>query len=137
MDLSNVSFEQRDVATVPTEPPLDVILAFDAIHDQADPAGVLASAHAALRPDGMFVMIDMNISSAVEDNVDNPMAPWLYTASLFHCMQVSLAEGGAGLGTCWGRQTAEQMLSDAGFRRVTTIPAPADDPMNAIFTARR
>jgi SAM-dependent methyltransferase len=137
MGLSNVSYERRDVAAIPTSPPFDVIFAFDAIHDQANPAAVLARAHAALQPDGLFVMIDMNMSSHVEDNVGNPLAPWLYTASLFHCMQVSLAEGGAGLGTCWGRQTAEHMLGEAGFTDIHIIPAPTGDPMNAIFTARR
>jgi SAM-dependent methyltransferase len=137
MGLHNVTFEQVDVTAIPIDPPFDVIFAFDSIHDQADPAGVLARAHRALAPGGLFVMIDMNTSSDVEDNVTNPLAPWLYTASLFHCMQVSLAEGGAGLGTCWGRQTAERMLHDAGFADVATIPAPTGDPMNVIFSARR
>jgi ubiquinone/menaquinone biosynthesis C-methylase UbiE len=137
MELANVRFERLDVRQLPLDPPFDVIFAFDAIHDQADPAAVLARAHNALAPGGLFVMVDVYVSSHPEDNVGHPMAPWLYTASLFHCMQVSLAENGAGLGTCWGWQTAAKMLADAGFRDVTVIPTPGGDPMNAIFTGRR
>ena len=137
LGLTNVTFEERDVRQLPTDPPFDVVFAFDSIHDQADPAGVLTRAHAALAADGLFVMIDVHVSSQPEDNVSHPMGAWLYTASLFHCMQVSLAEGGAGLGTCWGWQTASRMLEEAGFRDVAVITAPAGDPMNAIFTGRR
>ncbi len=133
LGLTNASFERVDVVELPVAPALDVILAFDAIHDQADPAGVLARARDALAPDGLFVMIDVYLSSNVEDNVGHPMGPWLYTASLFHCLQVSLARQGAGLGTCWGWQTASRMLGEAGFSDITVIPAPAGDPMNAIF----
>jgi hypothetical protein len=35
-----------------------------------------------------------------------------------HCMTVSLAQGGAGLGTMWGRQLAAKLLRDAGFADV-------------------
>lgn len=31
-----------------------------------------------------------------------------------HCMTVSLADGGTGLGTMWGEQTARTMLGEAG-----------------------
>jgi len=55
---------------------------------------------------------------------------------LFHCMQVSLAEGGPGLGLCWGRETATRMLAEAGFGAIEIVPTPAGDPVNAIFTAR-
>jgi hypothetical protein len=35
-----------------------------------------------------------------------------------HCMTVSLADGGMGLGTMWGEQTARRMLAEAGFTSV-------------------
>ena len=47
--LKNVTFELRDVATLPTAS-FDLVTAFDAIHDQAHPATVLAAIRAALRP---------------------------------------------------------------------------------------
>ena len=39
----------------------------------------------------------------------------LYTVSTMHCMAVSLAFDGAGLGTVWGRQLATSMQAQAGF----------------------
>lgn len=47
-----------------------------------------------------------------------PLAPALYTFSTFHCMTISLGEGGEGLGTVWGEQTARRMPAVAGFRSV-------------------
>ena len=70
----------------------------------------------------------------VEDNVDLPWASFLYAASLTHCMAVSLGQGGEGLGTVWGVQTAERMLHEAGFTSVVRHEFP-DDPFNAYFVA--
>jgi hypothetical protein len=50
----------------------------------------------------------------------------MYATSCLHCMPVSLAAGGAGLGAMWGRQTAERMLRAAGFAQVENKPV-ADD----------
>lgn len=133
--LTDVSFEVLDVAQLPTEPPATAVFAFDAIHDQADPAGVLSRARAALEPGGWFVMVDIKAASALEDNVGNPMAPWLYAISTLHCMTVSLAQGGAGLGTVWGEQLARRMLADAGFVDVAVHDVP-DDPFNSVYVAR-
>lgn len=41
-------------------------------------------------------------------------------------MTVSLAHGGAGLGTAWGEQRARRMLADVGFGDVRTHEAPGD-----------
>jgi SAM-dependent methyltransferase len=133
--LTNASFEVLDVLRLPTEPPFDAAFAFDAIHDQADPAGVLARVRAALRPGGWFVMLDVRAASALEDNVGNPLAPMLYAVSTLHCMTVSLAVGGAGLGTVWGEQLALRMLADAGFVDVTVHEVP-DDPLDSLYVAR-
>ena len=134
--LSNASFAVLDVAALPTEPSLGAVFAFDAIHDQADPSGVLRRVHDALEPGGVFVMFDAKAASALEDNVGNPFAPFLYAVSTLHCMTVSLASGGAGLGTAWGEQLALRMLADAGFTGVTVSDVP-DDPMDSLYVAYR
>ena len=79
------------------------------------PPAVLARVFEALAPGGVFVMIDIRASSHLERNVGNPFAPWLYAVSTLHCMTVSLASGGAGLGTVWGEELA---LADAGDGRL-------------------
>ena len=40
----------------------------------------------------------------------------LYNLSLHHCMSVSLAEGGVGLGSCWGVELAQKMFVEAGWQ---------------------
>jgi hypothetical protein len=62
----------------------------------------------------------------VAGNVAHPLAPFLYTVSCMHCMTVSLAAGGMGLGTMWGEQKARQMLADAGFDNVETKHVEGD-----------
>ena len=103
-----------------------LVTAFDAIHDQADPAGVLRNVAAALRPGGVFLMQDVRACSHVRGNLDLPLGPFVYTISCMHCMSVSLAAGGAGLGAAWGKELALTMLAEAGFGRVRVETLPHD-----------
>jgi len=135
MGLANVEFAVRDVTRLPAEPTFDLVTAFDAIHDQADPAGVLRSIRDALAPGGVFLMIDFRFSSRVDGNLGNPFAPLYYGISLMHCMPVSLAEGGAGLGAVWGEDRAREMLKEAGFARVELVGSPR--PQNCIYVCRK
>ncbi|MCW2631793.1 MAG: putative transcriptional regulatory protein [Pseudonocardia sp.] len=132
--LTNATFEVLDVTQLPADPPVDAAFAFDAIHDQVDPVTVLDRIHAALAPDGVFVMFDVKASSKLENNRANPFAPLLYATSTLHCTTVSLAHGGAGLGAVWGEELACQMLADAGFAQVTVRDVP-DDPFDSIYVA--
>lgn len=91
MRLSNVRFEVLDVAALPPTPAFDVIVAFDAIHDQVDPLVVLRRVHDALALDGMFYMVEFKFNSEVGANVGNPFAPMTYAISTLLCMTVSLA----------------------------------------------
>ncbi|MCG8583613.1 MAG: class I SAM-dependent methyltransferase [Pirellulales bacterium] len=97
--------------------------AFDVIHDQKAPAAVLDEVYAAIKPGGTFLMQDIRASSHVEKNFDHPVGPFLYTISTMHCMTVSLAQDGEGLGTVWGEELAVKMLGEAGFNdvRVETL----------------
>jgi SAM-dependent methyltransferase len=132
--LGNLRLEVRDVAAFEDEGRFDLVTAFDAIHDQARPAKVLERVHAALKPLGVFLMQDIGASRHVENNFAHPLGPWLYTISCMHCMTVSLAQGGAGLGTVWGEETAVEMLRDAGFSRIDARRLP-HDVMNVYFVA--
>jgi SAM-dependent methyltransferase len=134
--LSNVSFEVLDVTGLPSEPPFEAIFAFDAIHDQKDPAAVLDRIHQALAPGGTFLMMDIKASSDLESNRDNPFAPLLYAISTLHCMTVSLALDGDGLGTVWGQELAIKMLGDAGFGDIEVHDVP-DDPLDSVYVARK
>ena len=134
--LSNVSFEVADAATLTSDRPFGAAFVFNAVHDQARPLEVLSSIQSILEPGGTFLMNEPRISSNLEDNIGNPVAPMTYAISLLHCMTVSLAEDGAGLGTGWGEQVALALLADAGFGPVEVHDAPGD-PGNAIFVTHR
>jgi 2-polyprenyl-3-methyl-5-hydroxy-6-metoxy-1,4-benzoquinol methylase len=134
--LTNATFVKADVSQLDLTESYDVVTVFDAIHDQAQPAKVLSNIHRALRPDGVFLMVDIKASSRLEDNIGVPLATYLYTVSTMHCMSVSLGLDGAGLGTCWGRQLATSMLADAGFGDVT-VHEIETDPINLYYVARK
>jgi SAM-dependent methyltransferase len=134
LGLGNAVFEVADAAQLAPEPPYDVIMAFDAVHDQHSPAEVLRRVRAALAPGGMFVMVDARFSSHLENNIGNPLAPLCYAISFLYCTPVSLADGGAGLGAMWGTELAGQLLADAGFGDVELIDSPR--PQNCIYACR-
>lgn len=136
MGLTNAAFEVRDVATLDVHEAYDLVTAFDAVHDQARPAAVLEAVRRALRPGGTFLMVDIQASSHLEQNLALPWGAYLYAISTYHCMSVSLGQGGAGLGTVWGVERAAAMLAEAGFGHVEQQQVAAD-PFNAYFVARR
>ncbi|MEV0945901.1 class I SAM-dependent methyltransferase [Rhodococcus sp. NPDC049939] len=136
LGLANATFQQADVAELDAADAYDFITAFDSIHDQARPDRVLANIYRALRPGGVFLMVDIKASSRLEENVGVPLRTYFYTASVMHCMSVSLALDGAGLGTAWGRQLAESMLEEAGFREVQ-VEEVETDPVNDYYIARK
>jgi SAM-dependent methyltransferase len=134
--LENATFERCDVAQLAPEEPFDVIVSFDTIHDQVDPVAVLASVYGALVPGGTYLMQEPHVSSNLEDNLANPVAPLIYAVSTLHCLTVSLAHGGAGLGTAFGEQMARQLLADAGFADIAVNPSPGD-PMDAVYVSHK
>jgi SAM-dependent methyltransferase len=134
--LANVTFVLRDAAALGERERFDVMTSFDAIHDQARPDEVLAGIAAALRPGGSYLCVEPKASSHLHENLDLPMAPLLYTVSTMHCMTVSLAYEGEGLGAAWGEQVTRERLARAGFVDVELTGVP-DDRTNNYYLARR
>jgi SAM-dependent methyltransferase len=133
--LSNLEFKEQDISTVDALGAYDLVFAFDAVHDQKDPQGMLETIRRSLRPDGTFMMVDIDGSSHLENNLGHPLGAYLYMMSTMHCTPVSLAQGGAGLGTMWGFEMASDMLARAGFEDVELSRLPSD-PFNVYFVAR-
>lgn len=134
--VTNAAFWCGDLASVDFVEQYHVVTAFNTIHDQAQPARVLGNIYAALRPGGVFLMADVKASSRVEDNVGVLGRPYTYAMSTMHCMPVSLALDGAGLGTAWGRQLATAMLAEAGFTDVT-VEELKPDPSKYYYIAHK
>ena len=121
--LGNTEFIIRDLSSFDesAEPEAyDFITTFDAIHDQGKPLNVLKGIHRALKPDGLYLMQDIRGSSHVHNNIGHPLGTFLYAISTMHCMTVSLAQGGEGLGAMWGEEKTHEYLERAGFRSIET-----------------
>jgi ubiquinone/menaquinone biosynthesis C-methylase UbiE len=128
-DLSN--FDKKAEAEA-----FDFVTTFDAIHDQAKPLNVLKGIHRTLRNDGVYLMQDIKSSSQVYKNIDHPLGTFLYTVSCMHCMTVSLAQGGEGLGAMWGEEKTREYLTRAGFRSIAKHEL-AHDIQNNWYVVRK
>ena len=137
--LSNVDFIARDLSDFDTtaEPEaFDVVTTFDAVHDQARPLNLLKGIHRTLRPGGIYLMQDIKGSSFVRQNLSHPLGPFLYTVSTMHCMTVSLAQGGEGLGAMWGEEKTREYLQRAGFTSIEKHE-PAHDVQNNWYVMKK
>jgi len=133
--LDNVTFEVADATTLSDHVAprtVDLALTFDAVHDQARPDLVLQAIHRSLRPDGTYLAQDIDATSTHHGDREHPLGPLLYAVSCLHCMTVSLARDGAGLGAMWGRERATQHFLDAGFATVE-VHTLDHDPQNAYY----
>jgi SAM-dependent methyltransferase len=131
--LDNATFDVRDAAAL--EPvSVDLVIAFDVVHDLARPYETLKAIRGALRPGGALLMAELALSNRPEENAGHPFAAALYTVSLFHCLTASLSEAGEGLGLAWGEENIRTALADAGFARVEKA-ALDGDPLNAYYAA--
>ena len=119
--LKNIRFIAKDLSDFDqkAEPEsFDLVTTFDAVHDQAKPLNLLRGIYRTLRNRGVYLMQDIKGSSFVHKNIGHPLGTALYTVSCMHCMTVSLAQGGEGLGAMWGEEKAREYLQRAGFRSV-------------------
>jgi ubiquinone/menaquinone biosynthesis C-methylase UbiE len=137
--LKNVEFVEVDLSDFDrtAEPEsFDLVTTFDAIHDQGKPLNVLKGIHRALKSGGVYLMQDIRGSSFVHKNIDHPVGTFLYTASCLHCMTVSLAQGGEGLGAMWGEEKTREYLQRAGFGSIETHEL-AHDIQNNWYVVRK
>jgi 2-polyprenyl-3-methyl-5-hydroxy-6-metoxy-1,4-benzoquinol methylase len=137
--LRNIEFLIHDVSNFDetAEPEVfDLITTFDAIHDQAKPLNVLRGIHRTLKTEGVYLMQDIRGSSYVYNNFGHPLGTFLYAISTMHCMTVSLAQGGEGLGAMWGEEKVCGYLKKAGSRSIETHQL-AHDIQNDWYIVRK
>jgi SAM-dependent methyltransferase len=128
-----VAFDVVDCTKLPANQ-FDFVGTFDVIHDSVDPVGLLKSIRNALKADGTYLMVEVNVSNRPEDNI-NPMGRMMYSASTLYCMTVSLAHGGAGIGALMGEPKAREMASEAGFTHFQRLPVK--DAFSVLYELRR
>jgi 2-polyprenyl-3-methyl-5-hydroxy-6-metoxy-1,4-benzoquinol methylase len=137
--LKNIIFSVRDLSdfdqsAAPSS--YDFITTFDAIHDQAKPLQVLKGIFRALKDDGIYLMQDISGSSRLEEDIQHPIGTFLYSISCMHCMTVSLAQDGEGLGAMWGEEKTKEYLVKAGFSKIETNKL-AHDIQNNWYVVRK
>jgi SAM-dependent methyltransferase len=128
-----VRFEQCDAAAG-LQGSYDVITTFDVVHDSANPVGLLDAMRRALKPDGIYVCLDINCSDKLEENL-GPKGSFFHGCSVLLCMTMSLAERGAGLGTLGLHEgKLRELCTQVGFGEVRTVPI--ENPFNNLYEIR-
>lgn len=129
-----VDFEQRDaVEGLPQQ--YDLITTFDVIHDAVNPRGLLRAIREGLKPDGTYLLLEINSADKPEENVGS-LASMFYGMSVFYCMTTSLANGGEGLGTVGLPETKiREFCGEAGFGSVRRLPI--ENPFNVLYEVKR
>ncbi len=128
-----VTFTHDDVSRGLPEQ-YDFITTFDVIHDAVDPPALLRAIRRGLKPDGVYLCVDMNCSDKLEENA-GPLGAMLYGISILYCMTTSLAAGGAGLGTAGLPELRlRELCLEAGFGSVRRLPL--EDPFSSLYEVR-
>ncbi len=134
--LANVAFHHAAAKALEPDASFDFILTWDCLHDMTDPAGAMRAIRAALKPDGTWLIVDINGRPSPEQNHDHPLGGLLYGFSILDCLGCGTsADGGAGLGTLGlPEAAARRMSAEAGFTRFTV--RDFGNPLNSFYEVR-
>jgi 2-polyprenyl-3-methyl-5-hydroxy-6-metoxy-1,4-benzoquinol methylase len=128
--LKNVEFVQGPADQLPPNCRYDLVCTFDCIHDMVNPRATLRAIRDALAPGGTYIWSEPNASAKAHQN-RNPIGRTFQAISPLHCMTVSLAHNGEGLGTVIGEEGARALAEEAGFSRFEKLPI--QHPLNQFF----
>lgn len=134
-NLTNVTFQCKNAAEFETSPGYDFIVTFDVIHDLTRPLEVLTVIYQALRPGGLYLMVEPRAGNTLAENLQNPTAGLMYSISTMSCMTTSLSGGGPGYGTMMGPAKAEELCRQVGFRSFKK--AAVQNLTNSFFEVRK
>lgn len=130
--VENVKFRDIELAEMDANQRFDLILAIDCIHDMIDPIAELIRIRQMLAPDGVLFWSEP--SGSADPTKNRNLAGRMRSAlSPYHCLTVSLAEGGAGLGTIIGEEGARQLAKKAGYMKFERVPI--ESTMQQFFLA--
>ena len=135
--LTNACFVDPREHALPIDGSLDIVTTFDCIHDMTHPTQMFEAIRASLRPDGIWLLVDIKALDTFAENArKNPMASLMYGISVLSCMSSALSEpGGEGLGTLGlSENRARQMSEAAGFTRFRKLDI--EHSVNAFYEVR-
>ena len=131
--LHNVEWRAEPAHLLPRDRRFGLICAFDCIHDMVDPKNTLRAIRAGLADDGVFLWSEPNASDNPLEN-RNPVGRAFQCVSPLHCLTVSLAHRGEGLGTVIGERGVRALARETGFSHVEKLPI--QNPFNQLFALR-
>jgi hypothetical protein len=100
----------------------DLVLAFECLHDMADPVGALRAMRALAGKRGAVIVMDERVGESFAARNATTEAI-LYGFSVLHCLPAGMVEPhSAATGTVMRPNTLRQYASEAGFREVTILP---------------
>jgi SAM-dependent methyltransferase len=117
-----VHFAVRDAAEAAFAGLYDLVLAFECIHDMADPVSALRAMRQMAGEHGAVVVMDERVGESFAARNDD--TEWfMYGFSVLHCLPVGMADRpSAGTGTVMRPDTFRQFAIDAGFRDIAILP---------------
>jgi len=133
---TNVVFHRAAAQTLSPDASFDFVLTWDCLHDMTGPAAAMRAIRAAIKPDGTWLIVDINGGASPEENYDHPLGGLLYAFSVLDCLACgTFEEGGAGLGTLGlPEPVARSMTTDAGFTRFSVHDF--GNPLNSFYEVR-
>ncbi|HQZ33017.1 MAG TPA: class I SAM-dependent methyltransferase [Ilumatobacteraceae bacterium] len=135
--LHNASFDDPRQSPMPADNSVNFITTFDCIHDMTQPTEMMRRIRHAIKPDGVWLLVDIKALDTFEENArKNPMASLMYGISVLSCMSSALSEAdGEGLGTLGlSENKARAMAQAAGFTRFRKLDV--DHSVNAFYEVR-
>jgi len=111
----------------------DLAATFDCLHDMGDPVAAARHIRQALKPDGIWLVVEPYAADKVAGNL-NPVGRVYYNASTQLCVPNALSQpGGYALGAQAGQAAIQQVVTDAGFTRFRQA---AETPFNLVYEVR-
>jgi SAM-dependent methyltransferase len=116
-----VAFRVADAAEADGGATYDLVTVFEALHDMADPVGVLSATRRMLAPGGSVIVADERVADSFNAPGDD-IERLYYGFSLTHCLPVGRVDPPAvGTGAVMRAPTVRRYAATAGFRRVETL----------------
>lgn len=121
-----VSFQVRDAGDPDLAGQYDLALAFECVHDMANPVAVLRSMRRLVGPGGTVLIVDERVPDTFAPNGD-AVERLMYGFSVLHCLPVGMVEKpSAETGTVMRRPIFRRYAEEAGFSRVDELPIEND-----------
>ncbi len=131
--LNNVDFLEAPAHEIPEKNHYDLVCSFDCIHDMVDPKMTLKAIRESVKDDGFYIWSEPNAHENPIKRRD-VVGKAFSAISPLHCMTVSLAHNGEGLGTVIGETSIMKLARDAEFSSIEKLNI--QNPMNQFFALK-